>query len=507
MRYKVTVEGRTQYILVNRLKEVYQVLYSGTGGIMEKGKVELCEKCKQQTATTISRMQKFCDVCLQHFISAKQRKQMMGDDYFRSIFKVKYADRVRNAEEADQENAQSKVLVALSFGSSSLAALDIVNDILTEQRNLHSGKTGFSVDILTVYVDQANFEQIVATMKKLKLYERYHDNRDFLRFHLISADAIFQGSPDDSSILRSVLDSRDFRTFSIHSDQKISLQESLNRCDSRAARQELLEIAILHVIKTYASRNNHKAILWGHSMTKLADQIMSLIVTGRGAQISSFLNTSNFDEQYQGIFKNLFPLKDCLLTEIDAFCYSKGLEPFLFDYSLSDTLLIHKFDHAEGQPRNSKISSLKEMTVNQLARKYFDDIENDYSNVIATVVRTGDKLGEPEVEATRKCQICHSKIYRSAGKWLSANTVTQGCSINSDDEKALYEKWQTVQNDSETSEYIHLRNYVRENGAEADICYGCISLLNVSHERSLLWPNPENHELASILEDYELVSD
>ena len=111
---------------------------------------EQCQRCNKNAVEVISRKELFCAECFRVFVMQKQRKQMMSDDYYRDIFKVMYKDKIRSAEEAEQQNKNSTILIPLSFGSSSLMMLDIVHLTLLEQKMQHQ-KTGFNVDVLICY--------------------------------------------------------------------------------------------------------------------------------------------------------------------------------------------------------------------------------------------------------------------------------------------------------------------------------------------------------------------
>lgn len=463
-------------------------------------KMSVCRRCRLQDASVVSRKEWFCNECFQKFVSAKQRKQMMCEPYFQNIFKVLYQDKIRSAEEAALQNQQSKVLVPLSFGSSSLVMLDILNETLTEQKQTQRGNTGFQIDVLICLKagdDRDTYQKIVKELHE----ERYAMNHEKLKFHFISEESFYDGE------LRTILlDNQDFVSKSIKGQldlsQNSTVEKLLAQCPDKSSRKDLDTFIQRHLIKKYAYQHNHKAILWGHSMTKLADETISLIVKGRGSQISPLLSDTELNPLYENKFKNMFPLKDVLLSEIDAYCFTKGLEGFLVGYVAQDTLLVNKIGDNK-QPTKM----VKQLSINEIARGYFDDVEADYSNVISTVVRTAYKLAEPKSTCSEPCSICQTKIHSDASRWLRAITVNDSHPIENDEEVGLFAKWRDSELGNEVIEYMKLKDRAFQDGVDAPLCYGCMINLNRMRNRNVLWPQNDEEELQTVLNEFVLADD
>lgn len=465
---------------------------------------EQCQRCNKNAVEVISRKELFCAECFRVFVMQKQRKQMMSDDYYRDIFKVMYKDKIRSAEEAEQQNKNSTILIPLSFGSSSLMMLDIVHLTLLEQKMQHQ-KTGFNVDVLICYRESNDelLTNIRSNIKELSTV-RYSENKDNIRFHTLCLDSMFE--IDKELIDQVVLHNVEFtgRQVSINESEhaNLSLQTVLTSCPNRSTKEDIIDFVTKHLVKKYAYQNGQKAILWGHSMTRLADEIISCVVKGRGAQISSKLNTTNLDVNYGSRFKNLYPLKDILLTEVDAYCALFDLSKYLIKYELQDSLLVNKLKK-EKHIGNQRLA--KNMTINELARKYFNDIEGEYSNVIATVLRTGDKLDEPLATLGEKhCRICKSTVHDDVSKWLRDITVNVGQPLESQLERDLHEKWATSHIGLETTAYYQLRDRVWEQGDDVDLCYGCIVTMQGVKNLNVPWPKNNEQELNEVLAEYSL---
>ncbi|CCD25598.1 Ncs2p NDAI_0F02800 [Naumovozyma dairenensis CBS 421] len=477
--------------------------------------MDICQRCRTNETTVISRKEKFCTSCFTKFIVLKQRKQMMSSDYYRDIFKILYKDKIRSAEEAHIQNLNSRILVPLSLGSSSLVLLDILNKTLDEQLVQHRGITGFRVDVLVCYSKtRDDIEEINSKIAKLKS-ERYASNKDRITFHVVSLDSFFENC--NNELRKIILHNQTFSSMAIDikndQDHSYGIDELLKACPNRSTQIDLLTFITRHVVKKFAYQHEFKAILWGHSMTKLADEIISLVVKGRGEQIATSLDTKSFDFIYGGDkFKNLYPLKDVLLAEVDAYCELHGLSQYLVNYETKDTLLVKKKD-ITGKMKNKNIKLVRNMTINELARKYFDDIEGDYSNVIATVLRTGDKLAEPETQADAtttaasaddKCSLCLGKLHSNASNWLRSIAVIEGFPIANAEEQELYDRWSQSEIGIEMAEYMKLKDDIWTHGEDILLCYGCIITMNGIKMKNVTWPKFNDKELNDTLNEYVL---
>ncbi|GAV47689.1 hypothetical protein ZYGR_0H05350 [Zygosaccharomyces rouxii] len=455
----------------------------------------LCKRCGEP-AVILSRKEHFCSRCFCKFISSKQRKQMMSDPYFQDIFKVMHQDKVRSAEQADAQNSSSRILAPLSLGSSSTVMLDVLNDTLNEQKSTQRGRTGFYVDVLLCYLE-SEFQDLKNRVEELSA-ARYRDNQENIKFHFINLESFFDGQEFEKLIIND-----DYLCSSKLDSDPYNLKDLLEQCPNRSSREDLLTFIIRRLVKRYAYQHNHKAILWGHSMTKLADETMSLVVKGRGEHINSLFDSSQLDQDYGGKFRHLYPLKDVLLSEVDAYCYSAGLDKHLVNYTAQDTLLLQKRCETKASGK-----LIKNMTINEMVRKYFDDIEGDYSNVISTVVRTADKLAEPKlIEPNVKCSLCQGNIHTRGSEWLQSITINNGCPPETQEDKQLYEKWYESNLRRERDEYLELMKSVSSQGEDAPLCYGCVVTLGGVKNKCVTWPQSTDRELNQTLEEFVLADE
>lgn len=420
----------------------------------------------------------------------------MSDPYFQDIFKVMHPDKVRSVGQADSQNKSSRVLVPLSLGSSSTVMLDVLNDTLNEQKVTQRQRTGFYVDVLLCHFE-SEFQDLRRRVEEISA-ARYSDNQDNINFHFIKLESFFEGNDFQKLIIND-----EYLCSAKFDSSSYGIKDLLEQCPNRSSREDLLAFIIRRLVKRYAYQNNHRAILWGHSMTKLADETMSLIVKGRGEHISSLLDDSQLDQDYAGKFKHLYPLKDVLLSEVDAYCYSCGLEKHLVNYTPQDTLLLEKSSKSKSVGK-----LIKNMTINEMVRKYFDDIEGDYSNVISTVVRTADKLGEPQrVYPHFKCSICRGNIHSRGSDWLKSITINSGHPQETEEDRELFQKWYESDLRNERDEYVELMKSVSSQGQEVPLCYGCIVTLGGVKNKYVTWPQKTDNELSQTLEEFALTDE
>ncbi|SCV02813.1 LAME_0H05424g1_1 [Lachancea meyersii CBS 8951] len=463
-----------------------------------------CKRCRSEKAVLVSRKEPFCPGCFQKFISLKQRKQMMSEQYFQDVFKVMYQDKVKTAEIAEKMNAESRILVPLSFGSSSLVMLDVLNDTLKEQLEVHRGKTGFHVDILICFLgseDLQNHKDRLQTLMNTRLLE----TRNCYKTHFVDLESFFSSSKrmrvrleDSSYIVRKVDGASDATT-------EPTVKELLSTCVNRSAREDLLNVMKTATIKLFAAQHAYKAILWGHSMTRLADEIMALVVKGRAAQIANTLDNSSFDSEFDGSFKNLHPMRDILLSEIDAYCHISDLASLTYNYAPQRTLLIEEVPDAE----NSGSKLARNMTINELARQYFDNIEGNYANVISTVVRTGAKLDSPldALPKMSRCGVCNARLFKDGSKWLRNITVTSSHHVESEEDRELYSAWADSEHGKSRGEYIKLNTEFKEQGEVLPTCYGCLLVLGEVRHKIMCWPDNQSRILQDTMEAYVIGDD
>ncbi|AEY95789.1 FACR271Cp [Eremothecium gossypii FDAG1] len=458
-----------------------------------------CKRCTTSEGCLVSRNETFCGECFSRFVLLKFRKQMMMDEYCQQVFKVLYADKHRTAVEADEQNKRSVVLVPLSLGSSSLAMLDLLNQTLSEQRAAHN-RTGFQVKVVLCGFS-ADMDELKRLAESLQT-ERLAMNSDCIKFYLLDLDRSFS----TCEIHKLLLANDNHGSRKITTRENATLSSILDQFSRRSSRDDMLWFARQHLIKKFASQHQVKVIMWGHSVTRLADEVMSLVIKGRGAQIAATLDSTGMDVEYGALFKNLYPLRDVLISEIDAYCSLSKLQRYIYNYSLQGSLFIKSQD--EAAQANRAVPMAKNMTINELTRQYFDAVEKDYSNVISTIVRTASKLDYPISNGTEviHCSICNNRVYVDPSKWLKSITVNNCHPPASDEDMSMLQMWESSSKGKETLARNQARSNIWSTAAEAPLCYGCVVTLNETKDRELNWPSRE-HDVSQVLAEFTLTDE
>lgn len=429
-----------------------------------------CQRCKTETAVLVSRKEKFCKGCFLRFIRGKQRKQMQDEKY-----KVKYGKNEQNAP-------KQKVLLTLSCGISSLVLVDVMASLLKEQYDMHKGKQGFELVVLNI--DEYELKALDRSTKDVlkQLVECFKPIN--FTYKILSLESYVL----DQSLLEKIVLNGDFTAYSqyINHDKKYTLSELLSLCPNKSSLEDLLTIIYDELILRTAYLESCETILYGHSMTRIANEIIALTVKGRGSSIYQTVSDHTVKLRNKD-FKIMFPLRDVLFAEILAYSKLSELDKFA----------------VESTKPVSKIT--KNMTIRDLTTNYFNQLDaTGYASTASTVVKTGDKLGAPKFEEESSiCQVCGTEIHQDPKDWLRRITVNKSAPLETEEEKEYAEQYKKASSLIEES-----------NGGQhktpINICYGCtVTISGIKNESGFIWPikNTENDEEREILNEYILTDD
>lgn len=429
-----------------------------------------CQRCKTETAILISRKEKFCKDCFIRFIRGKQRKQMQDEKY-----KVKYG---KNGENSPVQ----KVLLALSCGVSSLVLVDVMTSLLTEQFDMHKGKQGFELVLLNI-----NEYELKALNRNVKdvldqLVQRFKPIN--ITYKILSLESYVL----DQSLLEKIVLNGDFTAYSqsIRHDRDYTLSEVLDLCPNKSSLEDLLTIIYDELILRTAYLESCETILYGHSMTRIANEIIALTVKGRGSSIYQTVSDHSVNFRNKD-YKIMFPLRDVLFAEILAYSKLSGLDTFV----------------VESTRPVSKIT--KNMTIRDLTTNYFNQLDaTGYASTASTVVKTGDKLGAPKFEEDSSiCQVCGTEIHQDPKEWLRRITVNKAAPLETEEEKDYAEQYKKASSLIEESSSTQRKTPI-------SICYGCtVTISGIKNESGFIWPikYPANNEEREILNEYILTDD
>lgn len=378
-------------------------------------------------------------------------------------YKVKYG------AVADKWGEQ-KVLIPVSFGTSSVVLADMVASLLQEQNLAHNGKLGFELVLLHILEREINDEDCSienAEMTLRQLASRYEPVE--VRSVVVSPDQYFL---DKQALLRIQVNAEfDVVHQKQESVHKFSLETLLAACESNSLKADLVQLVYHEVILQNAVSHGCQTVLFGHSMTRLASEVLSLAVKGRGSEIHEAIADRSVTYESSEIHI-LFPLRDILHAEVKAVLdLTEGLGSFVSKTIASKPLA-------------------KNMTVQALSTKYFEDLgANGYASTASTVVKTAEKLGAPKGEVTGNCRICHSSIYTNPKQWLRSITVKAAAPLETEQEHELAQK------------YAEIIGVDELHGEKLEVCYGCtVSLLAAGDK--FAWPVRATKE--EILDEFVL---
>jgi cytoplasmic tRNA 2-thiolation protein 2 len=156
---------------------------------------------------------------------------------------------------------------------------------------------------------------------------------------------------------------------------------------------DLREILTRRLITALAKRHDCDTILWGHSDSRLAAQVLSDVAKGRGGSVPAAL--ADGSATATGVHSK-YPMRDLFRSELET--YASTLEPLL------ETL--KGGDGVEGPP-----VSIKQTSIDALLDQYITSQGGKYPSIMANVVRTASKLQAPcgAVEGG-ECRVCQGEI-------------------------------------------------------------------------------------------------
>lgn len=399
----------------------------------------------------------------------KQRKQMLDERY-----KVKYGQVLERL-------GTQKVLLPVSFGASSLVLLDMIASLLQEQNLAHKGKQGFELVVLHLDNNEQmkNGEEPGSSEKlKLELSQKLKEiTEKYLPVQIKSKVLSIDEIDVDEYIRISV--SNEFDVFKQYlGDEnpmhKLTISELLHFSPSKSLRADLLATIYADLIFRTATREGCQTVLFGHSMTRLATEVISLTVKGRGLSIHKAI--ADGPRQYgKHAVHVIFPLRDVLYAEVQA----------ILKYS--DKIKEHVVELSE----ETKI--VKNMTVQALTSQYFENLDaTGYSSTASTVVKTAEKLGGPKEAKVAECEVCGGDIHQDPHEWLRNITVANAAPLDTEEERNYARMYESELLEASLA------------GDRMTVCYGCTVTL-AGTGSGFVWPTRLTKE--EILSEFTLADE
>lgn len=337
----------------------------------------------------------------------------------------------------------------------------MVASLLQEQTHAHKGKQGFELVVMVIEETasddtRAKLESLVAKYAPVKMTYKIVVLDEY------ATDPLMQMAVTE--------------TFAVLGLQKGLLAESgstisslLASAASRSLRTDLLSTVHAELILRTAIAEKCQTVVYGHSMTRLANEVISLTVKGRGLTIHEAVADRTIVRDGTEVHY-IFPLRDILLAEVKAVLDLGDMAEYVV------------------VPENpSRI--VKNMTVEALVGQYFDTLDaTGYASTASTVVKTGEKLGGPKDPAVAQCRICGTSIHHKAQKWVNTITVSEGAALTTEEEKEYAAQYAALEAEN-------------LSGSPVEACYGCTVTL-AGAGPGFTWPVRASKE--DILAEYSL---
>ncbi|KAK9236877.1 hypothetical protein V1525DRAFT_189939 [Lipomyces kononenkoae] len=406
-----------------------------------------CRRCTNNAAVFISRKEPFCRECFVRFLRGKQRKQMAD-------YKVCY-DPSTSAPQIPP-----KILLALSLSESSLSLFEMLVSLLHEQRKMHRGNSGF--ELFVVHVDQSNVYPYPAGMEPNTILENIRQNyHDTCTITCTPVDDFFA---DARTGLQFIHDASDIAEYSLLEDQaldsKITVSDLLTNIRDRTSKLDILQIIRETLIFKTAKELECTTILWGDTMSRLAEKTLSLTAKGRGSVIPYLLSDGSRNDIH-----NIYPLREVLRSEAEEYINLLDISKYV------------------SKPSIKTPNVLRMMTIDDLLGNYFADIEKGFPSIVSTVVRTAAKLTDTVARARYACALCGLPCDdESPERWLQDITVNQSAPTADS----------TCEQDSIG---------VVKDRQRPIICYGC---LIATKGASFPWISTIASSKEAVLDEYEL---
>jgi cytoplasmic tRNA 2-thiolation protein 2 len=322
-----------------------------------------------------------------------------------------------------------------------MALLDLMVDSLRKQKEVHMGRVGYILH--AVFIDDRALGGYNSDIEKLasNVLTRFPE----CDLAVLPIEEFINSRSDVDWI-----DLAEKADAGILSESEKDVIGILRSIKSRSSYQDIVHLIIRRIGAMLAQAKGWQTVIYGDSMTRLAESIISLTAKGRGQSIPSQI----FPEAAKPSIK--YPMCEILSSEIKDYVKIRGLD------TLTASLL-------EPVPSTTRLQS-----VDELVRQYFVNVEKGFPTIVSTVVRAAAKLASPEGVGDHKCKLCGARCQGDNNQWLSGITVNYRQGSESTAPAAI---------------------------ADPPLCYGCIVMCRDVAMPSVPWPRYLKED---ILDEYIL---
>ena len=402
---------------------------------------QVCKRCKENTAAINMRAEIVCPyatspIPLRHclYLSFLLQSTQNADVSFlhaRTCFtqfiagKVVKRMEVLNRETKIPLSETKKLMIGLSFGPASSAMVRILNR--TVHKHEAKKRRGGLVDYVVIHVDTSLRMKDSENGPKTEaeaLLERYRAAFPEFPMHLIPLSHVME--------LENHIDWKNLPPLNsdLAREPERQLEDMISRLPSTTSRADIMRLFVRHILIDEAVQRSCTALLLGHTTTALAETTLAEAAKGRGFAVPWLVADGDNPVPVAGLVSEsvvcngkkqgsntqhneetellpststtipvYYPLRDVFRKEVLLF--NGHVMPPL-------TPLVQQESRSRGS--SSTVVSHKNLSIEDIMRRYFVHVEENYPSIVANVVRTSTKLGRPGFEdncaAKTTCGLC-----------------------------------------------------------------------------------------------------
>ncbi|KXH63614.1 hypothetical protein CSAL01_06552 [Colletotrichum salicis] len=345
-----------------------------------------CRRCKTPTVLKV-RKDPLCETCYEQHIVQRVVKRLAQP--YRDV-----KDKL-----ASTPDARAKYLLGLSLGPSSASLVQVLDKNLQglKEKNL---RVAYEVHVVHIDTDLSDTAADASALSASLLFKNYKDQFPNLSMQIVPLGDALKLDTIDWSVLPAL------QPGLAPAQQLRALLEALPSVTSRV---DIMRLLVRNLLLSLAVEKECHALLLGCTTTALAELTLAETAKGRGfavpwqvadgpVPVTTFPRvgeekSTEGEEGVQGTEKTMLPvyylLRDVFRREVITYA---GLIPSLKDLA------------QEAGPSSNAVVSHKELSIEDVMARYFEEVEESYPSVVANVVRTSGKLTrESDGDA---CAVC-----------------------------------------------------------------------------------------------------
>jgi len=283
-----------------------------------------------------------------------------------------------------------RYLAGLSFGPSSAALIDICERFVARSLS-QNREEPYGLHVIHVDTDLGS-GGAPEPAQVAQLLEQWR--AQYPRF-------TFQSVPLASVLRLQTINWPSLGSLGTDPEPATRLRHLLESLPSATSRADMVRLFVRRLLFAAAVENSCEILLLGCSTTALAELTLTETAKGRGFSLPWQVGDGNVDvANDSGISRPettgkksiplYYPLRDVFRRELIA--YGGAATPPLVDLVIQPA------------QKGGHVVSHKDLSIEEVLSRYFEDVEEDYPSVVANVVRTTSKL--ERVDKGGRCGVC-----------------------------------------------------------------------------------------------------